>query len=337
MMKIPISKNMETFISKIKPNPYRDNLGSFNEPQISRLLESYRMSDFGKNQRFEVRKNGDGYQLIYGHHRLEALKRFLGKGKDAPIEVIVRDYDDKIMLQELLRENLTQEERWFSFMQALVTVKKFLQSQNKSCGYESIAKFLSQEGKTVDRSKVEIYLTIAEKIKPKLLKEVSFNRKSQEAKDYLSLKQAYYLSRFAPDEQEDLAKALKACYIQDHTEQRKYLGIYRSLGANDKQLVRKGKINLAMVPNLVKRHEVFQIKRLKPKIEEMKKSLSGNGLAAQFYASLMDLRDTLAKTQKLKVKEDVSNALIKLCMEVARELTRQSKILKIENLKTGGR
>jgi len=317
---------MRVSIQKIEPNPYRTGLGPLSDVQIRRLIESYKMSDFGKDQRFEVRRNGKGYQLIYGHHRLEALGRFFGKQTE--VEIVIRDYDDRMMLQELLRENLTQEDRWFSRMKGMVLAKKFLLEQGKPADRSDIAKFLSKNGQTVSRGEASVYLSIAENLNPELLKEVTFDRRGKEEAHQLSIKQAYYLSRF-PDyaEQKDLAKALKKCHIHDHVEQARYLKIYRSLSPSEKRLVRTGQINLALVPNLVKPEEARQIRQLKPELEKIQKTLKGNRLASQLYVSLMDLRDALQKTQGAKFKPGISEILSNLYKEIAKELARQNKIL----------
>lgn len=317
---------MKTSVQRIKPNPYRESLGPLSEIQIQRLTESYRMSDFGKDQRFEVRQNQKDYQLVYGHHRLEALKRLLG---NVEVEIVIRDYDDKMMLQELLRENLTQEDRWFSRMRAIVLAKKFLKSQGKPTNV-AVTKFLSRDGQTVSKNDTNTYLSIAENLDPELLKEITFGRIKDKAQ-LLSVKQAFYLSRF-PDyeEQRDLARALKHCHIQNHVDQAEYLKIYRSLNQSEKQLVRTGEINLALVPNLVKSEEMEKIRKIKPRIDRARAIMKRDRLASQLYANLFDLHEILKKSQNVKFKPEISEIFYKLYREIGKELLRQSKLILIQ-------
>lgn len=319
---------MRVSIQKIKPNPFRARLGPLSENQIKRLIESYKMSDFGKNQRFEVRQKQRDYQLVYGHHRLEALKRLFGKKIEA--EIVIHNYDDKMMLQELLRENLTQEDRWFSRMKAIMLAKKFLKTQGKPISDVAITKFLSRDEKTVSRSDTNTYLSIAENFDPELLKEITFGRVKDKV-HRLSIKQAYYLSRF-PDyaEQKDLAKALKNCHIQNHVEQAEFLRIYRSLNPSEKGLVRAGKVNLALVPNLIREKEMKKIQEFKSRMDKTRSKLKRSRIASQLYANLLDLQEVLKKSQNIKFRPEISEIFSGLYKEIARELLRQSKILMIE-------
>ena len=111
---------MKIKILEIKENPFRKELGAYNEEQIGKIFESFKMSDYGKDMRFEVRKNANHYELVYGHHRFLAFKRYYGD--DLEIEVIKRNYNDLQMLRELLRENLIKSNDWHFKMLSLALI-----------------------------------------------------------------------------------------------------------------------------------------------------------------------------------------------------------------------
>lgn len=87
-------------IKDLHPNPFRDiDNYPMDAEKIEALKESIDQTGFWDN--LVVRKNGKGYQLAYGHHRLEALKQLKVKEVDLP----VRDLSDVIMLQMMANEN----------------------------------------------------------------------------------------------------------------------------------------------------------------------------------------------------------------------------------------
>jgi len=90
-------------LSSLDPNPMRmTRRYPFNEDKIAALRQSIR--DVGLWEGIIVRKDGARYQTAFGHHRVEASRKELGR--DARIPVIVRDLTDEQMLQFMGRENL---------------------------------------------------------------------------------------------------------------------------------------------------------------------------------------------------------------------------------------
>jgi len=88
-------------LSDIKPNPNRDLERNPLVPEkVERLKDSIQRLGWWRN--CPVRKNGVGdYEVVYGHHRLEALRRL---GFEAA-EFNVENYDDAQMVQILSEEN----------------------------------------------------------------------------------------------------------------------------------------------------------------------------------------------------------------------------------------
>mgnify|MGYP001827442965 CR=1 FL=1 len=94
---------MKISLTKIDANPYRDFDVHPLDPELIETLKSS-IDDLGFWGGIAVRKHGDGYQLAFGHHRVEAL-RLLGI-KTADINVV--KYDDAQMGKAMVMENSTQ-------------------------------------------------------------------------------------------------------------------------------------------------------------------------------------------------------------------------------------
>jgi hypothetical protein len=87
----------------IHPNPFRDfELHPIDPAQVEKLCASIRADGFWTG--VEARQHGGGYQLAFGHHRIEAARQ-LGWEK-VPVEV--RDLSDWQMVRRLATENATQ-------------------------------------------------------------------------------------------------------------------------------------------------------------------------------------------------------------------------------------
>jgi ParB-like chromosome segregation protein Spo0J len=94
---------MQISLHDLHPNPYRDfELHPIDPVQVERLKASIDADGFWAS--VVARKANDGYQIAFGHHRIEAA-RALGL-ETAPIEV--RDLDDWQMVRMLASENATQ-------------------------------------------------------------------------------------------------------------------------------------------------------------------------------------------------------------------------------------
>ena len=100
---------------KIRANPFRMKKYELHEAKLEVLEESIERTGFWPN--IMARKNGSGYELAYGHHRLEAAIRKNLKR----VGVLVQDLDDDEMLRIFAREN---NELWGAHAdQALETVE----------------------------------------------------------------------------------------------------------------------------------------------------------------------------------------------------------------------
>ena len=95
----------EDFLGKdLEPNPFRDIKNyPIEEDRIQGLMNSIKETGFWDN--IPVRKDGQKFQIAYGHHRLEALKRLGIEEIEAPVKEI-RDED---MIRIMANEN---DELW---------------------------------------------------------------------------------------------------------------------------------------------------------------------------------------------------------------------------------
>jgi len=111
-MKIAISE------IKVSSNPIRTEQ---DEEKLNELAQS--IKEQGLIVPIKVRPNGNGYEVVYGHRRLEACKR-TGLGE---IEAIVEGVDDKDQLIQALIENVVRED-----MNPIDTAKGIKSLQDKS-------------------------------------------------------------------------------------------------------------------------------------------------------------------------------------------------------------
>lgn len=120
---------MKIQVSKLRPNPFR-KIDSYpiDKTKVDTLVESIKETDFWDN--ILGRKKGEFYEIAYGHHRLEAIKKLEIEEVDIP----VRELSDAKMIKIMANENL---EQWRSspavVNETVSTVKQFLDGELKKC------------------------------------------------------------------------------------------------------------------------------------------------------------------------------------------------------------
>jgi len=163
-------------LNELKPNPFKKyiNGGVLNPQKIELLKESIKQDGFWDN--VICRKNGNGYEIAYGHHRLEAAKQVLGLNQE--IDIPVKELSDEMMIRIMGNENCMQNEEYAIYqVDQVLLAKKWLEDfrtdgVGKSTGgrpkepasAETISKFLGE--KNWSASKVKEYLRIGN---PKIL------------------------------------------------------------------------------------------------------------------------------------------------------------------------
>jgi ParB family chromosome partitioning protein len=102
---LPVAEPANTIeLAAIRPNPYQPR-GDFDEKEIQSLAESLKRQ--GILQPVVVRKAGDGFfQLVAGERRFRAAK-LAGFSR---VPAVVREVDDKRMLELALVENLQRKD-----------------------------------------------------------------------------------------------------------------------------------------------------------------------------------------------------------------------------------
>ena len=121
-------------LGKLHPNPFKKHIlgGKLNEERVARLEESIGQSGFWDG--FAARKNGNGYQLAFGHHRLQAAINQLGK--EYRTSILVADYDDDQMARMMINENSTAEGGSIvEQSDSVVFAQQYLKAHPKACKY----------------------------------------------------------------------------------------------------------------------------------------------------------------------------------------------------------
>jgi len=318
---------MKIKISEIKENPFRKELGPYNEEQIARITESYQMSDFGSNNRFEVRKNDNHYELVYGHHRLLALKRYYGN--DLEVEIIIRNYRDVQMLRELLRENLIKSDDWHLKMLSLALIKKYWYLfRDENPNIKDILYFISKDGKIMHKEEARILLKIYENLAPELLektKKMESIYAKYEDKDFINLTQAKALSDFNDkQEQLDLAKALKNSIIQNTSEQIKLLNRYKIAAKELRTKIRSGEADLISLKDSEINTKEDR-SRSYDQTEKIKTMLSANKQALYIYSCLSDAIKNIEKLNKKKLDLKTKLSLEKIYRKTIAVLTAETR------------
>lgn len=96
---------MKISVKDLRPNPFRDmKRYPINAAKVEALKASIKATDFWDNIVVRRAPDGDGFQMAYGHHRLEALKALKIESVDLP----VRELDDATMLRMLANENMEE-------------------------------------------------------------------------------------------------------------------------------------------------------------------------------------------------------------------------------------
>lgn len=172
---------MKIKLKDLKPNPFKKEIndGKLNIEKIDKLKESIEKCGFWDN--VLCRKNGNGYELAYGHHRTAAAMDVLGR--DHIVDIPCRDLSDEDMLRILANENSQQNEDYAIYqIDTVLTAKRWIaenrprngqsskQSHKDEVGSREISDFLGE--KNWSKSKVAELLKIQRDLHPDLLDKI---------------------------------------------------------------------------------------------------------------------------------------------------------------------
>lgn len=329
---------MKIKLSELNPNPFKEKIGKgqLDEETIQKLRAN--LNELGMMGSLPIVQINKKYHLVYGHHRVEALKREFGK--DHQIDVRLHDYNKDQLLRGMVIENLTQ--RYNEFHQELdnllaikerlshivtcpisgqvshiVKGKQGFQPENGST--RDISKWLDKETETVmKKSKIADILKIAENLDEELLDNVKKQSHAPGEKDEedetIGVKVATALASFEDkQEQKDLAKAIKQSREQHGNQVTKNLTFYKNTPDEIKQKVRQGIIDLAdvefesekqeLIEEADKRPTTIFIPNFAERLREFRKDVRHLEKQVQAFSSVFHSQQFKEKYHSLKAKD----------------------------------
>jgi len=249
---------MKVKLKELKPNPFKKyiNGGVLNPQKIDLLKESIKQDGFWDN--VICRKNGNGYEIAYGHHRLEAAKQVLGGNHE--IDIPVKELTDEMMVRILGNENCMQNEEYAIYqVDQVLLAKKWLeenrrnniqsskQSHKDEIGSRQISEFLGV--KNWHFTKVAEYLRISEKLNPKILHEMKNAPNSGgEDVDELTVSHASRIARLPQDKQVEVAKLIK----KDGLNTRETENLVNTILGNTNIREEKRRVDKTRINNVIK-------------------------------------------------------------------------------------
>ena len=309
---------MKVKLKDLKPNPFKKwiNNGKLNREAVDRCKESIAHGTLPN--RFTARKTDRDYELVYGHHRLQAFRET--KGKELQVNIDVVTYTDEQMLIDMIRENITQKHTDFQDTEDSIlltrkwlecgvsTINQFDKTLSKrgrplvSKSYSDIAKFLSKKGKAIEAITVRNHLDIYDKLDKTIHDKVKKLRGGQDIdEDDVSFKQALALAKLPKKEQKPMLKALKRSRMQLGWKQRELVSKYQLAPNEIKEKVLTGKIDIVEVPELLRIEEMKQFLQ-KREVNNLEKR--DRVIRAQEIVSLlrMDCHEIIDRIEKLNQK-----------------------------------
>jgi hypothetical protein len=261
-------------VNKIKPNPFKKfiNSGKLDNDTIEMLIEGYKQTIFHENLCARENKHKE-LELVYGHHRIEAVKRLYGKNYKISIKVYSQDeFSDEAMLIDMIRENLTQRSRgqdYTDISDSILLVKRWLQGEFNSKSQEirpykysvtakQIADFISKNSRAISEEQIEKHLNIGENLSEELRQQIENNGKVK--RNELGFEIAADLSKINKKEQVEVHKEIKRLGF-NRDKARHLISKYKSASEKNKQKLQKGEIGL----------DEIETEQLKEEIEEAQK------------------------------------------------------------------
>lgn len=332
-------KTVKVMLKDILPNPFKKDIndGQLDEEQVEKLVEGYEQTVFHENLLARPSPFKEGkFELVYGHHRLEAAKRVYGKDFEMSLHVV--DFSDEQMLIDLCRENLVQGANFHTELHSVLLSKKWLEQstvnsvyttkdkskggyhthQSQEIGSRQIADFLSKEGKAISHATVSNLLRIQEGLSPELLKKVKKHSTTADVDDTVTFKQALQLSSLEKAEQKPLLEAIKRDHQINGGRAHERIAQYKKAPEEIKQAVRKGEINLSDVD----------------KVAVEKKSgvtvIAYQQLVSNFNKELASLGNRLGKEQYKKWVSHCSPLLRKMTCQLLTEVIREMEKMRSE-------
>lgn len=278
---------MKLKLSELNPNPYKKEIdaGELDEDNIKKLMSN--LNELGMMGALPIVQISKKYHLVYGHHRVEALKRVFGI--DYQVDVKLHDYSEDQLLRGMVIENLTQRDNEFKQeMFNLLAIRKHLkehpaqtlsdQANRKDIkgvcdagSSKDISNWLDKNsGSVMKMTKIKDILRIADNLNKELLEEVKKQShatgEKEEDDKTIGVKVATALSSFKDEqEQKDLSNAIKQSRDQHGNKVRKNLTHYKKAPDEIKQKVRQGTLDIADIEDETLKEELTEKAKERPK------------------------------------------------------------------------
>jgi len=247
-------------LGEIKPNPFKQFIkkGKLDEEVISKLMEGYKQTTFHIN--FKARENAKGEaELIYGHHRLEAAIRTLGKKYKIKLDIYpLEEFSDENMLLDMIRENLTQRgddykdladciiltKRWLEGNRTVKLLDSSKKTHKKEVSLRDISNFLSNQGRSISYEQIKKHILIEDNLHPDLKEKIEISSGGGKISDNkIGFEVASYLAEFEKSEQKILHKQIEKGEM-NRKKARTLLNEYKDASEEIKSEVKRGKVKL---------------------------------------------------------------------------------------------
>jgi hypothetical protein len=283
---------MKLKLSELNPNPFKKEIngGKLKEATIKKIQAN--IKELGLMGSIPVFKKDGEYFLVVGHHRVEALKRELGKNFE--VEVTLHNYSDENILRGMVVENITQRsDEPFEVSENLAVIRKYLMSvqtldnhkkldskgrenrQEEAGSVRNISNWLNSNGEVMSKSKIDEYLKVYDNLDRSLFKKTIVTEGAQKEEGEISIEEAKTLARLDKKDQKEMQNILEKTGL-DYKEKSKLVTGYINSPEDLKQKVLKEEIDIKDIP-------IENLKeKIKKKIEEDKKNNKGKIFVAHF-------------------------------------------------------
>lgn len=193
-------------LGELKPNPFKKEIqnGRIDPLVVKQIVESAGKTSFW--EQWVARKNGDGYEIAFGHHRLTAAIEMFGKKYEVSVQVEL--YTDEQMLIALADENAGSEATVRERIDTVLLAQRYLMEHPKNpssrttgnsrgplpepTSVRQVAEFLGEENWSKDTVSDALLLS---KLDPKVLDKIApIGTTHPSRKQMLSVKAALALT-----------------------------------------------------------------------------------------------------------------------------------------------
>jgi hypothetical protein len=323
---------MKLKISAIESNPFKKEIndGKLDENTIEIL--SHSLKDLGLMNSIPVRKNKDGkYEMVCGHHRVEAVKRNFGE--DFEIETTLHNYSDEQMLRGMVLENITQRTDDFrEVAENLIAIRNFLKSNfvtpgneikktednpkgagriNESGSYRDVAKWLNENGEIMSIKKICVYLDIKENLSEDLYNKVT-NKRDLDDDDAISISDAKSLAMLSEEYQEPIAEQINDMKKREVTrdDRKKYVAKFNDEDTPKeiKDKIISKEIALDDIENAINIYETDAIENAKSN-RDVEYVPNFHGQLVEIYGYIMDAGMSIEQVRRFLLDDKVKSYL----------------------------